>query len=103
VADEAALQLVALLHEDDVVDEPAAAGRPGRDPQQLDTGQLALQRLEQRHEVPHRVDVVLHEGDDRVVGTESGVERVADDPVPRRGDALLELFDSGVGVAPVVP
>jgi hypothetical protein len=64
VADEAAAQLVALLDEHDVVDEPAAAGRTRRYPRDLDAGEAALQGLEQRHEVPHREDVVLHEGDD---------------------------------------
>src|ERR1022692_1436124 len=42
MTDEAAAELVALLDENDVVDEAAAAGRAGGHPRQLDAGEVAL-------------------------------------------------------------
>ena len=59
VTDEATAKLIALFDEHDVVDQPAAAGRTGRYPREFDARQLALQGLQQGHEVPHREDVVL--------------------------------------------
>ena len=69
----------------------------------VDAGELALQRLQQRHEVPHREDVVLHERDDGLVRVEAGVERVLDDPFPCLADGLLESLDSRMRLAPVIP
>ena len=53
--------VVALLGQHDLVDEPARHGVGRRAPGHVDAAEVALQGLEQRHEVPHGEDVVLHE------------------------------------------
>lgn len=50
---------VALLSQDDLVDESSALSETLRLPGNVDAGQVALKNLQQRHEVPHGEHVVL--------------------------------------------
>src|SRR4051812_15983559 len=102
VADEPGAVLVALLDQDDVVDQPAAGGRPGRHPRDVDAGQLALQGLQEGHEVPDGEDVVLHERDDRAEVAEARVHRMSDHPAPRLLHRLFQPLDAGMLLVPVI-
>ena len=61
VADVPTVVDVALFTQHDFVHQVAALGRAAWQPGHVHTGQAALQRLEQAHEIPYREDVRLHE------------------------------------------
>lgn len=65
---------ITFLAENDFVDEAASFSVPGGQPGDRDAGHFALERLEQRHEVPNREDVVLHETAQGIEAHESIVE-----------------------------
>src|SRR5690606_29091470 len=53
--------VVRFLRKHDLINEAARQRISGGQPRNLHTAQSLLQRLEERHEVPHGKDVVLHE------------------------------------------
>jgi hypothetical protein len=84
---------VALLGEDQLVDEAAVCGVAARGPGHRDAGHLALQRLEQRHEVPDGDDVVFHEDAHGFAVVEELGEAVAGDGGAERGGGGVDLGD----------
>jgi hypothetical protein len=62
MADEPAPSIViTFLGQNNLVDEPTAGRIGNRQPRDFNTTESALQRFEQRHEIPHGKDVVFHE------------------------------------------
>ena len=80
---------IRFFSDDDLVDQPAGGGvAPGR-PRQLDARELALQRLEQRHEIPHGEDVMAHEPTHVLEVGQRGIDRVGDEPLSQRLERTL--------------
>ena len=52
---------VAFLFEHDFVNEATHSGIANRNPRGLYAGQALRERLDERHEIPNREDVMLHE------------------------------------------
>jgi hypothetical protein len=78
--------LVGLFFQHNLVDQPSNLGITDRVPWTRSAGQPSLQRLEQRHEVPHRVDVVLHKRLNRLEGVHPLVNRMV-------GNAVKTIID----------
>ena len=53
--------LITLFREHNFIDQSAALQIGWRNPGNVDAADLALQALQQRHEVPDRKDMVFHE------------------------------------------
>ena len=51
---------IRLLAQHDLIDQLCSDPVPRRQPRQLDAGQIALQALDQRHEIPDRKNMRLH-------------------------------------------
>ena len=80
---------VTFFRDDDFVDELSACAVLRRHPRRIHGRQLALKGLEQAHEVPNGVDVVLHKDAHLLERLHLGVERVVEDGVALRFDAAV--------------
>jgi hypothetical protein len=84
--------VVALLGENNLVDESAGLAVGRRDPGEAYARQLTLEGLQERHEVPDREDVVLHEDAEARGSLDRRIKRMAKQAIAKRADRLDELF-----------
>ena len=91
---------VALFGQDDLIDQPSPLGRLARQPRNRDGTKPALQGFEQRHEVPDREDVVLHERAQCRGPFEILVERMFQQRLPQGCNATADLSQVHVGAVP---
>lgn len=80
---------IGFLAEHDLVDQLRGLTVSRRQPRDLDTCEVALQSLDQRHEIPSREDVRLHEGAQRA--------NIAD----RQRQFDFELIKASINARPV--
>ena len=100
VAGEPALAvLVALLGQDDLVDEAGGWRGPRRQPGDVVAAEALLQRLEQGHEVPDGEDVMLHEQPEGRRAVELPVDRVALTAPPAAAPASVR--SRSIRIAPI--
>ncbi len=59
---------------------------------------MMLEGFQQRHEVPHSIDVVLHEQPKLVDVIDLAVKRMVQQRIPQWSEGFLELLDSAVPV-----
>jgi hypothetical protein len=103
VAGEARAELIAFLDKDDVVDQPSAGGRPGRQPGDLHASQASLEGLQQGHEIPDSEYVMLHECHDRGYAVKPAVKRMAYHCAAGRVNRFLEPFNGLIRLTPLIP
>jgi hypothetical protein len=89
--------LVGLLREHDLVDEAGGLAVGWRLPRQLDAGELALQPLQQAHEVPNGKDVPARVQAQVVDIGERGEQRVPRHARARRRDRGRKLGEPTTG------
>jgi hypothetical protein len=89
--------LVGLFAQHDFVNQSRYLGMGRRQPGNVDTAQVMLERLEQRHEIPHREDMVLHKDSQRSQVVQSRIERMFEQGATQRHELLLQMINSGGG------
>jgi hypothetical protein len=77
---------IGFLAEYDLVDQLRASAIPRWQPGHLDTGEIALQPLHQRHEIPDRENVRLHEAPQRLHVLDRAKEGVLDHSLTQRAE-----------------
>ena len=98
--------LVALLDQDDLVDEPGDLRVARRDPRGIHASQLALKDLQEGHEVPNRENVMLHEDAKARLVPQISINRVGQKPGAHRRDLVfkpLKLWVHALMVHPTSP
>ena len=96
VADPPALWVdIGFLAADDLVDEVAHLGVSDRHPGDGDAGEVALQTLQKRHEIPDRKDMRTHEHAHVVERSHPGIERMREQTGPGGRDAGADDVETG--------
>jgi hypothetical protein len=79
-------QLVRFLADYDLVDEAPHGGGAARNPDRLHAGEMALQGLQEAHEVPHGEHVVFEEHVQALLIADGGIERILQQSLTDRRD-----------------
>ena len=79
--------------EDDLVNQTARRGIDRRRPGNVDTANLPLERLQERHEIPDRENVVLHERAECAHRVDPLIERMLEQSRPERIELRVDFGD----------
>ena len=90
---------MADLSHDNLIDE-ASVFAVGRQPRDVEAGQILLQSLDQAHEVVHSEDVIFHEASQVSRGLQRTIEGVAYYICPHGSKQIQSVFDKTRMAAP---
>ena len=90
---------MADLSHDNLIDE-ASVFAVGRQPRDVEAGQILLQSLDQAHEVVHSEDVIFHEASQVSRGLQRTIEGVANYICPHGSKQIQSVVDKTRMAAP---